>query len=254
MPIVQLVEGAPGGRLGRDLGDENADRIDAEVVGSPQDIVSRAGLAEGGALVPLIRRQQVANALAPVPGEDGVLDIVVVGRTERGTTLQKIVTHGDLWEADGPERCHGGLPALLERATATLVERAANLGKLDTTLELGMPRQKQGGEHLGFLDDDPPAGTHDAQNLPQGPLRLHDVMEHVAAPEPVDAAIRQGDGRAIALAKFEASCLELTADEDAGRFDSRGFRLDADHAPRAAHGLRQPEAVEADTAAHVESA
>ena len=51
-------------------------------------------------------------------------------------------------EADRSERREGGLPALLERAPAAFVESATDLGELDSALELGVPGQEQGGEHL----------------------------------------------------------------------------------------------------------
>src|SRR5213594_3862283 len=127
---------------------KHGDRIEAEVVGASQDVLRRVRLAQRGSRVPVGRRQELAQAGAPVSGEDRILDVVMVGRAERGAALQEVVAHGDIGEADRPERREGGLPALLERAPTALVEGATDLGELDSALELGVPGQEQGGEHL----------------------------------------------------------------------------------------------------------
>src|SRR2546422_5556059 len=114
----------------------------------PYTTLFRSRVAQRGSRVPVGRSQELAQAGAPVSREDCVLDVVVVGRAERGAALQEVVPHGDLGEADRSERREGGLPTLLERAPAALVEGATDLGELDSALELGVPGQKHGGEHL----------------------------------------------------------------------------------------------------------
>src|SRR2546422_10242042 len=94
---------------------KRGDRIQAEVVRASQDVLRRVGLAQRRSRVPVGRSQEVTQAGAPVSREDCVLDVVVVGRAERDAALQEVVSHGDIREADRPERGEGGLPALLER-------------------------------------------------------------------------------------------------------------------------------------------
>ena len=79
-------------------------------------------------------------------------------------------------------------------------------------------------------------------------------MEHIPAPEPVDAPVRQRDTRAVTLAKLQAPGLELAAYQGSGTLDALLLRLDADHATRAPDGFRQPEGVEPHAATHIEAA
>src|SRR5437879_5125162 len=79
-------------------------------------------------------------------------------------------------------------------------------------------------------------------------------MEHIAAPDPVEASRRLRNARAIALAKRQPLRVEPAAHERSGGFDPLFFWLDTDHMAAAADGLGQPQAVEPDAAAHVEAA
>jgi len=80
------------------------------------------------------------------------------------------------------------------------------------------------------------------------------VVEHVPAPQPVDAPVRERDARAVALAKLQAPGLELATHHGSGSLDALCLRLDAGHAARAPDGFRQPEGVQPDAAAHIEAA
>src|SRR5215472_3439838 len=240
-------------RLGKLCRDEHADGIEAEIVGIEQDIVGRTWLAETRALPPLRRGEQIANALAPVAAEYRVLDVVAIGGAERRAAFQQVVPHDRRGESRGSERGQCGLPALLERAAGSLLEGAPDLGDLDAALQLGMPGQEERRKHLRFLDHDATARLDDAGKLAQRPLSVHDVVEDVAAPEPVHALIRHGKGRAVAHAELHTVCGGLPGREGAGRGDPWGFGLQGGYPTGWPHHLGEPERVETDATAHVEA-
>jgi hypothetical protein len=146
---------------------------------------------------------------------------------------------------------HAGLPALLERPAAALVERARDLGELDAALELRVAGQTRR-QHLRLLDDDAAAGPDDAAELGQRLVRVEDVVEHVAAPDPVEAAVLHRQRRRVALEELEAAGVEALAHQFARRLHALGGRLDPQHAAPETDILGEPQRVEPDSAARVE--
>jgi len=135
-----------------------------------------------------------------------------------------------------------------------LVERAPDLGDLDAPLQFGMAGEEHRGEDLGLLDHDAPARADHATELTQSLLGLDDVMEHVAAPDPVHAVIGKRDGGAVAGLELEPPALDPASHERPGRLDLLQLGLDAEHVTARPDRLGQPERVQPDAAAHVEPA
>jgi ubiquinone/menaquinone biosynthesis C-methylase UbiE len=63
---------------------------------------------------------------------------------------------------------------------------------------------------------------------------------HVAAPDPVEAAVLQPERRRIALAELEAAGVEALAHQSARRLHALRGRLDPEHAAPETHRLGEP--------------
>ena len=116
-----------------------------------------------------------------------------------------------------------------------------------------MAGQEDAGQQLRLLHDDAAARPQNPGELAQGPGGLRDVMQHVAAPHPVERGVREGKGGRVALTEVQARARERAGGEGTGRLDPLGRRLDADHATVGPHGLGEPERVQPDAAPHVEA-
>jgi hypothetical protein len=117
-----------------------------------------------------------------------------------------------------------------------------------------MPGEEHRRQRLRLHDDDPAAGSHHARELLERGLGVGDVVEHVAAPEPVEGAGRGIERGAVALAELESRRAQARPRERPRRLDALALRLDPEHASVGAHRLGQPERVESHAAAHVEAA
>jgi hypothetical protein len=80
------------------------------------------------------------------------------------------------------------------------------------------------------------------------------VVQHVAAPDPVEGGVADAEGRRVALTELETRGGQRVTDEGAGGLGALGRRLDAGHAAARSHRLGQPDGVEPGAAAHVETA
>ena len=105
-----------------------------------------------------------------------------------------------------------------------------------------MAGQESSVQELGLLHDDPAARANDARELAQRPVRLLDVVEDVAAPDPVERRVGRVELGGVTLAKFETRGGSAVADKRAGRLRPFRRRLDAHHAPPWPDRLGQPEA------------
>src|SRR5262245_30361366 len=65
-----------------DDGSEDGDGVEAEVVRAGQNVGAGAWIAGRAPAGPVLRGYEVADAIAPVPVEDGLLDVGVVGRAQ----------------------------------------------------------------------------------------------------------------------------------------------------------------------------
>src|SRR6185503_18926980 len=102
--------------------------------------------------------------------------------------------------AEGLQRA---LPPLLEAALARFVAPALHLRRLDAPLEVRMPGEKERGQRLRLLHDHAAARAEHAGELLERERGVRDVMEHVAAPDPVEASVGGVDRGAVAHAELE---------------------------------------------------
>jgi hypothetical protein len=117
-----------------------------------------------------------------------------------------------------------------------------------------MAGQEHCREDLGLLDDDAAARPDDPHELAQRALGIHDVVQHVAAPNPVHAPVGQGNRGPVARLELEPVSRGLAAHERPRGLHLGLLRLDRHDPAVLAHRLGQPERVEPDAAAHVEPA
>src|SRR5262249_55952139 len=221
--------------------DEHADRIETVVVGIVQRKARRLGLAEHGAPGPVVAAQAIAQARAPVALEDDALDIVARGVGQGRPALEQVGAEALHRESGRAKRRQRALPTLLEGEFAALVSAPLHLGLTQAALELGMARQEDSVQKLGLLHDDPTAGTHDARELAQRATRVLDVMQNVAAPDPVEARVGHVELRGVAFPELETRRGRPLADERARRLHALPRRLDRDDAPTRADRLGEPE-------------
>src|SRR5262245_51656239 len=117
-----------------------------------------------------------------------------------------------------------------------------------------MARQEGSVQELGFLHDDLAAGANDARELAECLARLLDMVEHVAAPDPVEARVGRIELRGVSRPELEPRAGGPATDQPARRIGAFGRRLDAHHAPARADRLGQPDGEEPGAAANVEAA
>src|SRR5262245_8852906 len=94
-----------------------------------------------------------------------------------------------------------------------------------------MAGQEGAVEQLRFLDDDPPAGADDAGELAQCLARLLDVVEHVTAPDPVEARVGRVEPGGVPHAELQPRADGPVADELARRVGALRRWLDAHPRP-----------------------
>src|SRR5262245_49525240 len=184
-------------------GDEHADRIETVVVGIVQGEARGLGLAERGAPGPVLAAQAIAQARAPVALEDDALDVVARGVGQGRPALEQVRAEALHGQPGPAKRRQGALPALLEGRFPALVAAALHRGLTQAALEVGVAGQEDSVQELGFLHDDAATGTHDAGELAQRATGLLDVMQNVAAPDPVEARVGCVELRGLAFPELE---------------------------------------------------
>ena len=234
--------------------DDHADRIETVVVGIVQSEARRRRFAERGAPRPVVGGQSIAQARAPVALEDDTLDVVARGVGQRRPALQHVGAEpldGEPGRAERPERA---LTTLLEGELATLVTAPFHLGLAQATLEGGMTGQEHRVQELRLFHDDPAARANDTGELAERPARVLDVVEHIAAPDPVEARVGRVELRGVAFPKFQSRGGRPVGDERTRRLDALPRRLDPDDASPWADRLGEPEGEEPDATPDVETA
>src|SRR5215831_2949884 len=234
--------------------DDHADRIETVVVRIVQGEGRRRRFAERGAPRPVVCGEPIAQARTPVSLEDDALDVVACGVRQGRPALQHVgpePLHGEPGRADRRERA---LAPLLERELTALVAAPFHLGLAQAALEGGIPGKERTVQELRLLHDDPATGANDAGELAECPARVLDVMEDVAAPDPVEARVGRVELRGVALAKLEPPGERPAADERAGRVHTLRRGLDADDPPLRSDRLGEPEGEQPHPAPDVEAA
>ena len=117
-----------------------------------------------------------------------------------------------------------------------------------------MAGQESSVQELGLLHDDPATGADDARKLGQRPARLLDVVEDVAAPDPVEARVGRVELGGVTHAELETRGDRSVADQLARRVRALRRWLDAHDAPARTDRLGQPDGEEPGAAADVEAA
>src|SRR5882762_9903083 len=117
-----------------------------------------------------------------------------------------------------------------------------------------MAGQKRSVQELGLLHGDPATGANDACKLAQRSSRLLDVVQDVAAPDPVEARVGRVELGGITLAELETRGEGPVADQRARRLHALRRWLDAHDAPSWPDRLGEPDSEEPGTAPDVEAA
>src|SRR5919108_6516225 len=108
--------------------DQDADGVQTIVLGAVEDESGRVSVAQGRALLPVSRRQQVAQARAPVAVEDDPLDVLTGRLGKRRPTLQQVGAEALQGQPALTQRGERALPPFLERELAAFVTAPLHLG------------------------------------------------------------------------------------------------------------------------------